>query len=339
MKVRLLALIPVDLKEMLDPFATVAAAAIVAQGGVPIDAIILGQEPGQEDADAALAAGATRVWLVSHPGFAFGADSEQLVAAFAEALCAPGLDDAGDAALMLLPAGGTGEEIAARLAMRTGGVPLGRCTGIKFSDQGLIVTRAAYGGRAVATYLARGGACFATMQVSRTEKSVRATQKIGSEIRRMSLVRPLPGVEHIARKTVGERLAPLDGAKIVVCGGRGIGSADGFKVMEQLAACLDGAVGASLQAVDEGWAPVARQIGQSGKYVTADVYIGVGVSGTPQHLAGVSPDTRIVAINNDAGADIFRFAELGVVADWKEVLPAVIEQLRSGQKSEHGSGS
>jgi electron transfer flavoprotein alpha subunit len=339
MKVRLLALIPVDLKDMPDPFAAVAAAAIAAQDGVPIDAIVLGQAPGQEDAGAALAAGAARVWLVSHPALASPADSEQLVAALAEALCAPGLDDARNAALILLPAGGTGEEIAARLAMRTGGVPLGRCTGIKLSDQGLIVTRAVYGGRAVATHLARGGACFATMQAPRTEKSARAARTVGSEIRRISLVRPLPGVEHITRNNVGERLAPLEGAKVVVCGGRGIGSADGFKVMAQLAACLDGAVGASLQAVDEGWAPVARQIGQSGKYVTAELYIGVGVSGTPQHLAGVSPDTRIVAINNDAGADIFRFAEIGVVADWKEVLPAVIEQMRSGRTSEHGSGS
>ena len=109
-------------------------------------------------------------------------------------------------------------------------------------------------------------------------------------------------------------------------------------MVEQLATCLGGAVGASLQAVDAGWAPVARQVGQSGKYVTADLYIGVGVSGTPQHMAGVSPDTRIVAINRDAEADIFRFAEIGLVADWNEVLPVLIEKLKSPVQTECEKG-
>ena len=338
MNVRLLALIPLDLKEMLDPFASTAvAAAIAAEGSGQIDAVILGKAPGNDDADAAFDAGATRVWLATHSGLASPADPDQLVAAFAEALSAPELDNARSAALSLLPAGGIGEEIAARLAMRTGGFPLGRCTSINFSDKGLIVIRSAYGGRAVATQLVTGGACFATMQTPRSEAAP-AMRKDSGEIRRIQLEEPLPGVEHIRHKPVGERLAPIEGAKVVVCGGRGIGSAERFKMMEQLATCLGGAVGASLQAVDAGWAPVARQVGQSGKYVTADLYIGVGVSGTPQHMAGVSPDTRIVAINSDADADIFRFAEIGLVADWNEVLPVLIEKLKSPVQTECEKG-
>ena len=90
-----------------------------------------------------------------------------------------------------------------------------------------------------------------------------------------------------------------------------------------------GVGGGSLPAVDAGWVPVARQIGQSGKYIAPEVYVAVGISGTPQHLAGVGLETRILAINRDAEADIFRVAEIGVVADWQEVLPRLIEALRA----------
>ncbi|VTZ21284.1 hypothetical protein MPC1_1050001 [Methylocella tundrae] len=85
--------------------------------------------------------------------------------------------------------------------------------------------------------------------------------------------------------------------------------------------------------MDAGWAPVFRQVGQSGKFVTPDVYVAVGISGTPQHMAGIGSNTRIVAINKDADADIFRFAEVGIVADWKEILPGLIGRLREGPDS------
>ena len=105
--------------------------------------------------------------------------------------------------------------------------------------------------------------------------------------------------------------------------------AEGFALLQQLADRLGGALGGSLPSVDAGWIPVARQIGQSGKYVDPELYIAVGISGASQHLAGIGPNTRILAINRDTQADIFRVAEIGVVTEWQTVLPALIEALRA----------
>jgi electron transfer flavoprotein alpha subunit len=323
---RLIALVPLALKDAMDPFASVAAAAaIAAECDAAVDALLLGNSSGEQDAAAAFAAGAARVWVATHPRLAPWGDSDQLVAAFAEALSAPELRLAG-ASLLLLPAGAISEEIAARLAMRLQGVPLGRCATIALTADRIAVTRPAYGGRAQTTLIASGGPCFATMQFT----AASLTRHGGQEVIRLQLNGALPTTEHITHKDIGERLAPVEGAKVVVCGGRGIGNADGFALLQDLAGTLGGALGGSLQAVDAGWLPVARQVGQSGKYVTAELYIGVGVSGTPQHMAGVGSNTRIVAINSDPGADIFRFAEIGIVADWKEVILPLIEKLQPG---------
>lgn len=119
---------------------------------------------------------------------------------------------------------------------------------------------------------------------------------------------------------------PLEAARVVVSGGRGL-DADDFARLRDLAVRLDGALGGSLPAVDLGLVPVSRQIGQSGKFVTPDVYLAVGISGTPQHLAGIGAATRIIAINKDAGAAIFRFAQAGAVGDAKQILPRLVEAL------------
>jgi electron transfer flavoprotein alpha subunit len=123
--------------------------------------------------------------------------------------------------------------------------------------------------------------------------------------------------------------AGLDGARIVVSGGRGMGDDTAFPLLYDIAARLGGAVGASLPAVDAGWAPVTRQVGISGKYVSPDIYLAIGISGTPQHLAGIDPHTRIVAINKDAEANIFNVAEAGAVAEWQTLLPALLDALDS----------
>jgi len=112
-----------------------------------------------------------------------------------------------------------------------------------------------------------------------------------------------------------------------VSGGRGMQGTEGFALLAQLAARFDAALGGSLPAVDAGWVPVTHQVGQSGKFVSPSVYVAVGISGTPQHLAGVSATTRIVAINNDADADIFRVADVGIVADWDTFIPALIARV------------
>jgi len=120
----------------------------------------------------------------------------------------------------------------------------------------------------------------------------------------------------------------LEEAHVIVTGGRGIGSAEGFKQLEDLANLLKGAVGASRPPCDNGWVPDSSQIGLTGKIVSPDLYIAVALSGSSQHLSGCSGAKTIVAINKDPEANIFRVAQFGVVGDWKKVLPAFTEKVK-----------
>jgi electron transfer flavoprotein alpha subunit len=120
----------------------------------------------------------------------------------------------------------------------------------------------------------------------------------------------------------------LEDAKVIVSGGRGLNGPEGFKVLEELASMLGGVVGASRVPCDLGWCPRSWQIGLTGKTVLPELYIAVGISGAGHHMAGCGNSRTIVAVNTDPDAAIFREARYGIVGDYRQVVPALIEEIR-----------
>ncbi|MGC8607934.1 MAG: electron transfer flavoprotein subunit alpha/FixB family protein [Vulcanisaeta sp.] len=130
----------------------------------------------------------------------------------------------------------------------------------------------------------------------------------------------------------GEELPPVEKADTVVIAGRGVGSADGVKLLTELAKLIGGTIGGTKKAVDAGWLPADRQVGQTGKTIRPTLYIGVGVSGAIQHVFGMKESKVIVAINSDPNAPIFQYVDYGIVGDYRDVVRELIELLRSAKK-------
>jgi electron transfer flavoprotein alpha subunit len=224
--------------------------------------------------------------------------------------------------LLLVAASAGGVELAALLAAATGGTSMGVCMQVQVDQSTLSARKSACGGRAVATLTTDRWPCFAALRPAPATHPVGATK-----VHQL----PVPGAAKFAAQPLpaADTQRALTGARVVVSGGRGMAGPEGFALLTQLAAHLDAALGGSLPTVDAGWVPVARQVGQSGKFVAPRAYVAVGISGTPQHMAGVSQESRIIAINKDADAPIFQFAEVGVVGEWQEILPLVLERLEA----------
>jgi electron transfer flavoprotein alpha subunit len=150
-----------------------------------------------------------------------------------------------------------------------------------------------------------------------------------AEVLRPELGDAVKVVEHVAPDTGGK--VSLADAKVVVSGGRGVGSAEGFAIIEELAALLEGAVGCSRVVTSAGWRPHTDQVGQTGTKVSPDLYIACGISGATQHIAGCKGAKKLLAINADPEATIFAHADYAVIGDLHEIVPAITAELRKAR--------
>src|SRR3990172_4893044 len=222
-----------------------------------------------------------------------------------------------------------GRDLAPRLAARLGTAVAMDCVELSLSGDKLQATRPCYGGSARARYSFSGMPQIAPLRAkvydpperdpSRQAEVVKQPAGVSADSLRVRIT---------ARRKEAVEGVRLEDAAVVVSGGRGVGGPEGFQSLEELAKLMGGAVGASRAVCDLGWYPVATQIGLTGKVVTPDLYIAVGISGASQHMAGISQVKNIVAINKDPEATIFKSSRFGVVGDWKEILSAFTEKVR-----------
>jgi electron transfer flavoprotein alpha subunit len=233
--------------------------------------------------------------------------------------------------VVLIPGTTAGRDYAPRLAARLETGLAADCVDLSIEGQSLVAVRPVLGGR-VQSAVNLGGSPIqmATVRPGSFEKAELGGEAVTPEPLAVELSESDRRVT--VKETVHEFVSgatKLDSAKTVVAGGRGLKEPENFKLVEELAAALDAAVGATRAVVDAGWRPHNEQIGQTGRTVSPRLYIAVGVSGAVQHNVGMQGSDYIVAINRDPDAPIFKIAAYGIVGDLFEVVPALIAELKS----------
>jgi len=236
--------------------------------------------------------------------------------------------------IMLFGATSLGVELAPRLAARLQTGLSAHCIDLQLdADGNLLQMVPGWGGGVVATITCPDrrpqmatvmpGVMKKAQFAARTGRVIRL--EIGENIE-------VSGPRVLEVKQEERQELPLESAEVVVAGGFGIGDPEGWQLLEELAGLLGGAVGATRPPVDEGWAAEEQMIGQSGKTVRPRLYIGVGISGMSHHVVGMDESEFVVAINKDPKAELFKFADLAVVGDYREIIPRLLEELRGKLK-------
>ena len=305
-------------------FEALTAARSLAEGG-EVHAIVFGA-PGIAAKSADLAKfGAHKVFVVEHAGFAQYAP-ETIAATVAAKVSGGGYRATVFTASVL------GKDLAPRVAAKLR-VPLATdVVSAKWEGEALVAEKPGYTGKVIATLVltaspvilsVRPGAFVATEAAAAgaTENLAPASDPTTDRVRVTQTV-----VGDTAKLDLGE-------APVIIAGGRGLKEAKNFSILEALAKAFgNAAVGATRAVTDDGWRPHADQIGQTGRLVSPDLYIAVGISGAIQHLAGMRTSRTIVAINRDKEAPIFKIADYGIVGDALEIVPALTEAVRAARK-------
>jgi electron transfer flavoprotein alpha subunit len=286
--------------------------------------LLPGPEAGRA-ADQAVKLGADRVLTAAD--MPEGEANPELTAALLEAACRREKP-----AVVMLVHDDMGRDAGPRLASRLGAAAALDCVDMALDQGGeLVVTRPVFGGRAAALWSCPPGAAVVVTMKPRSCPEAEPHESREGEVAALDAAAEAGAVKtRIVESGREEVKGPkLEDARVIVSGGGGMGGSEGFTQLEELASLLNGAVGASRVPCDEGWAPKSMEIGQTGRVVGPDLYIAVGISGAPQHLAGCAESKKIVAVNKDPEAPIFRAADFGVVADYRQAIPALIDKLKT----------
>lgn len=287
-----------------------------------LSAVLLGAD--EPEANELIKWGADRVYLSSEPTLqSFNDDAYTGVLT--------GLIDEHKPAVVLAGATSVGRSFIPRVAARLRTGLTADCTSLEIDKdtKNLLQIRPAFGGNIMATILCPDyRPQMATVRPRVMKKGEYDTEKTGEiiHIKTDSLVSRTKVIDSI--REVSEVMVNLHEADVIVSGGRGLGNANGFKLLEELAGLLNGAVGASRAVVDEGWISYSHQVGQTGKTVNPKIYIACGISGAVQHLVGMQSSDIIIVINKNPEAPIFNVATYGIVGDLYEIIPLLIKRIK-----------
>ena len=310
-----------ELRKVAFETVTAARQAADAVGGGEVHALLFGAAGISSRAEALGKYGADRVTVVEHAALE-RYNPEVFTAG------AVGQLKAGSYRAAFFSASAEGRDLAPRVAAKLGVSLASDVTGFEFQGESVIVRHPAYTGKVIVTLRLTGTPALISLRPGAITPS--------EQPRSARVETAAPAIDPAsARVTVtdlsarGSAKLDLGEATIVVSGGRGLRSAENFKLVEDLAEAIgNAAVGATRAVTDDGWRPATDQIGQTGRLVSPDLYIAIGISGAVQHLAGMRTAKTIVAINKDKDAPIFKIADYGIVGDLFEIVPRLTEEIR-----------
>lgn len=299
-------------------FEAIAAAKTVAEGGEVVGVLIgdsvssLGNELYQYGADKVVAVEDSKLGQYTPDGYS------QALMAVIEQENPEGL---------VFGHTSLGKDLAPKIASKLNSGLISDAIGVEEAGGNLVFTRPIYSGKAFEKKIVTDGLVFATIRPNNIAPLQKDESKSGEVAAVTAEIKDLRTIiKDVVRKATEG--VDLSEAKVVVAGGRGVKSEEGFEPLKKLANVLGGAVGASRGACDADYCDYSLQIGQTGKVVTPDLYIAAGISGAIQHLAGMSNSKVIVAINKDPEANIFKVADYGIVGDLFEVIPMLTEEFK-----------